>query len=188
MIDSTVHVFIDASNIWNAQQAKGKLFDYKKLVSYLKKQHDASAIKVFYYTAYPKEGTRDYDVSSKHAFYTYLKKGLGFVVRKKSLKQIKISTDEGQGIKEKGDMDVELTLDVMHTKDQFDTALLFTGDSDYLALVNYLKNGGKKVYVYSSENNISSELRTGSHGYRDVLKIKDDIWGKTLNFRNQKNK
>ncbi|MAQ77442.1 hypothetical protein CL684_02875 [Candidatus Campbellbacteria bacterium] len=188
MKSNVVHVFIDASNIWNAQQAKGMLFDYKKLISFLKREHAADTIKAYYYTAYPKDGTRDYDVSSKHSFYTYLKKGLNFVVRKKPLKQIKILTDEGIGIKEKGDMDVELTLDVMHTKDQFDTALLFTGDSDYLALVNYLKNGGKKVFIYSSENNISSELRTGGHGYRDVLKIQEDIWGKKLNFRNQKNK
>lgn len=184
----SVYVFIDASNIWNAQKAKGIAFDYKKLSAFLKHEHQATTIKIFYYTAYPKKDTRDYDISGKHAFYTYLKKGLGFVVRKKPLKQIKIMTEEGEGVKEKGDMDVELTLDVMHFKDQFDTVLLFTGDSDYLALINYLKNGGKKIYVYSSENNISSELRTGSHGYRDVLKIDKDIWGKKLNFRNQKNK
>jgi uncharacterized LabA/DUF88 family protein len=161
-------------------------FDYKKLTSYLKGEHRASEIKMFYYTAYPKKETRSYDVSGKHAFYTYLKKGLGFVVRKKALKQIKIITEEGEGIKEKGDMDVELTLDVMHNKDKFDTVLLFTGDSDYMALVNYLRNGGKKVYIYSSRNNVSSELRSGSNGYKDVLDLEGDIWGKKLNFRNQK--
>ena len=186
MNEHRVYVFIDASNIWNAQKTKGMSFDYEKLTSYLKVAHNAKAIKVFYYTAYPAKETRSYDVSSKHAFYTYLKKGLGFVVRKKPLKQIKVSTEEGEGIKEKGDMDLELTLDVMHNKESFDTALLFTGDSDYMALINYLRNGGKKVYVYSSKNNISNELRTGSDGYKDVLNIKGDIWGKKLSFRNQK--
>jgi len=187
MIEHNVYVFIDASNIWNAQRSKGVSFDYEKLTKYLKKKHEASVIKMFYYTAYPKKETRDYDVSAKHAFYTYLKKGLGFTVRKKPLKQIKITTEEGQGVKEKGDMDVELTLDVMHHRDNFDTIILFTGDSDYMAVVNYLKNRGKKVYIYSSKNNVSNELRTGGDGYQDVLEINADIWGKELKFRNQKN-
>jgi len=188
MEEHNVYVFIDASNIWNTQKAKGMSFDYQKLTAYLKNEHQASTIKMFYFTAYPKNETRSYDVSGKHTFYTYLKKALGFTVRKKPLKQIKITTEEGDGIKEKGDMDVELTLDVMHNKDNFNTVLLFTGDSDYMALINYLRNGGKKVYVYSSKNNVSNELRTGSDGYKDVLHIQEDIWGKKLNFRNQKAK
>ena len=97
-----------------------------------------------------------YDVSRKHAFYTYLKKSLGFIVRKKPLKQIRITIGGINKTIEKGDMDVELTLDVVNNKYFFDTMLLFTGDSDYIALVNYLQNNGKKVHVYSSKNNISS--------------------------------
>jgi len=42
---------------------------------------------VFYYTAYPAEGTRSYSLDGKHKFFTFLKKGLGFVVRKKELKR-----------------------------------------------------------------------------------------------------
>ena len=170
-----VYVFIDASNVWNAQKAKGKLFDYQNLVTYLKKEHNASVLKVFYYTAYPKKETRVYDVSRKHAFYTYLKKSLGFIVRKKPLKQIRITIGGINKTIEKGDMDVELTLDVVNNKYFFDTMLLFTGDSDYIALVNYLQNNGKKVYVYSSKNNISRELRTGGNGYIDILNIKANI-------------
>ena len=45
-----VHVFIDASNLWQMQKAKGKFFDYEKLSKYLKIKFDADAIKIFYYT------------------------------------------------------------------------------------------------------------------------------------------
>jgi len=80
---NTVYVFIDASNLWQAQKAKGKMFDYEKLKAFLKLKFNASEIQIFYYTAYPAKGTRDYDLDGKHKFFTYLKKGLGFTVRKK---------------------------------------------------------------------------------------------------------
>ncbi len=86
--DKIVYVFIDASNLWQAQKAKGKMFDYQKLKSFLKNKFSASEIQIFYYTAYPKEGTREQSQDGKHKFFTYLKKGLGFTVRKKELKRI----------------------------------------------------------------------------------------------------
>ena len=54
----TVYVFIDASNIWQAQKAKGKFFDYDKLKIFLKNKFKALEINMFYYTAYPAQGTR----------------------------------------------------------------------------------------------------------------------------------
>ena len=41
---NVIYVFIDASNSWAAQKAKGKLFDYEKLRKYLKSKFDASTI------------------------------------------------------------------------------------------------------------------------------------------------
>ncbi len=181
-----VAVFIDASNVWQAQKAKGLMFDFEKLITYISDTHQASSVTTYYYTAYPKEGTRSYTTDGKHRFFTYLKKGLGFIVRKKELKRISVSTDIGNTIQEKGNMDVEMTIDCVHFKDRFDTAIFFTGDSDFLALISYLRNKKKKVFVYSSKNNISSELRTGSDGYTDILQIKRDIWGASLKYRDQK--
>ena len=183
---NVVYVFIDASNLWQAQKVKGKFFDLAKLKKYLEMKYKSSELKIFYYTAYPKEGTRSYSTEGKHKFYTYLKKGLGFVVRKKELKQIKIITSDGESIEEKGNMDVEMTIDAVNLVRKYNTAILFTGDSDFLALVSYIKKYNKKVYIYSSQNNISSELRTGGDGYTDVLKIDDDIWRSEVRHRDQK--
>jgi uncharacterized LabA/DUF88 family protein len=183
---TVVYVFIDASNLWAAQKVKGRMFDFEKLKHFLKGRHSATAIKVFYYTAYPADGTRDYSLDGKHKFLTFLKKGLGFVVRKKELKRISVLTEAGETIEEKGNMDVEMTIDAMHHMERYDIAVFFSGDSDFLALVNYVKRNGKKIYIYSSRNNVSEELRTGSDGYTDVLKITEDIWGKELKYREQK--
>lgn len=179
------YVFIDASNLWQAQKAKGRMFDYEKLKAYLKSKFSATELEIFYYTAYPGEGTRDQGTEGKHRFYTYLKKGLGFTVRKKELKRIVIHTDKGDVIQEKGNMDVEMTIDVIHHLKTYDVAVMFTGDSDFLALVSYVRNKGKKAYVFSSKNNISQELRTGADGYFDVLKIEDDIWGKSIRSKEE---
>jgi uncharacterized LabA/DUF88 family protein len=178
-----VYVFIDASNLWEVQKAKGELFDFEKLKRYLKNKFNASSLQIFYYSAYPAEGTRDYSLEGKHKFFTFLKKGLSFVVRKKKLKRIKIITEEVQSVEEKGDMDVELTIDALHHISKYNIAVFFTGDSDFLALVTYLRRDGKEVYIFSSKNNISGELRTGGNGYFDVLEIKEDIWGKKLKHR-----
>lgn len=178
-----VYVFIDASNLWQAQKAKGKFLDYEKLKLYLKEKCSAQDISIYYYTAYPKEGTRDYSLDGKHKFLTYLKKGLGVIVRKKELKRIHTQSEGGDYITEKGNMDVEITIDAVHTVQKYDIAVLFTGDSDFLSLIKYIKSRDKKVYIYSSYNNISSELRTMAHEYIDILDLDYDIWGRKLEHR-----
>jgi len=185
ILQKVVYVFIDASNLWQAQKAKGRFFDYQKLVSFIKNKFNGDLVKVFYYTAYPADGTRSYSLDGKHKFYIFLKKGLGFEVRKKELKRISVVDEYGESIKEKGNMDVEITIDALHHKQKYNIAILFSGDADFLALISYLKVDGKKVYIFSSKNNISEELRTGGDGYFDVLMIKEDIWGRQLQHRKE---
>ncbi|PIY71073.1 hypothetical protein COY88_02280 [Candidatus Roizmanbacteria bacterium CG_4_10_14_0_8_um_filter_35_28] len=182
--ENTIYVFIDASNVWNAVKSVKKFIEYKKLKDYFKNNFNAYKVEIFYYDAYPKEGTRGYNLNGKHKFYTYLKKGLGFTVRKKELKRISIISENGESIKEKGNMDVEITIDALHNINKYDIAVLFSGDADFLALVNYLKNRGKKVYIFSSKDNISHELKTGGNGYFDLKDI-NEIWGKELKHRSK---
>jgi uncharacterized LabA/DUF88 family protein len=101
----------------------------------------------------------------------------------KELKRIHAENEWGQVIEEKGNMDVEIAIDAVHHLEKYDIAVFFTGDSDFLALITYLKNHGEKAYIYSSENNVSYELRTGGDGYFDVLELKNDIWGRELQRR-----
>jgi len=180
--EKIIYAFIDASNVWSAVKSMKKFIEYQNVKDFLRKKFDASEVKIFYYDAYPKVGTRNYDLDGKRRFFTYLKKGLGFTVRKKELKRISIITPDGESIIEKGNMDVELTIDALHNKDKYNIGILFSGDADVLALINYLKNAGKKVYIFSSKGNISSELKTGGSGYFD-LKDSQELWGKDLKYR-----
>jgi len=72
-VDKTgaLYVFIDSSNLWAAQKSKGKMFDYEKLVKYIKDKFKPTELKIFYYTAYPAEGTRDYSLDGRHKFFTF---------------------------------------------------------------------------------------------------------------------
>jgi len=122
-------------------------------------------------------------LDGRHKFFTFLKKGLKFIVRKKELKRISVITPGGEIIEEKGNMDVEIAIDALHHIKKYSIAVFFTGDSDFLALVTYLRARNKKVYIFSSRNNISEELRTGGDGYFDVLDIENDIWRRELKWR-----
>ena len=97
--------------------------DFEKITKYIKEKFNGTTIKVLYYTAYPAEGTRNYSLDPKHRFFTFLKKGLGFAVIKKELKRISIVDEHGVSIEEKGNMDVEITIDSLHHLEKYDTAV-----------------------------------------------------------------
>ncbi len=178
-----IYVFIDASNVWSVVKSKKRFIEYKNIKKYFSKKFNTDNIEIFYYDAYPKDGTREYSLEGKHKFYIYLKKGLGFVVRKKPLKRINTAIDGlSEIIVEKGNMDVEMTIDAVHYLNKYDETVFFSGDCDFLALITYIKNAGKKVFIYSTKDNVSRELRTGGDGYVDIKNI-DEFWGKELKHR-----
>lgn len=176
-----ITIFIDSGNLWQVYKSIRKLLDFSKLVSFFENKFDGKVFKVFYYVAYPGDGTRAKEnIDRLHKFLVYLKKGLGFVVNKKELKVIFQRDSDGNLVynqktgkpqyKEKGNFDVELTIDAIRFSSAYDVAVFFSGDSDFLPLVSYLRNlkNKKCVYVFSSKNSVSSELKTGADGYFDI--------------------
>jgi uncharacterized LabA/DUF88 family protein len=179
--ERAIYVFIDASNLWEAQKAKGRFLDYRGLISIVKEMYQGSSVETFYYTAYPPDGTRGYSSDGKHKFFQYLKEELGFNVVKKPLKRILHTDSDGRRFfLEKGNMDIEMTIDLVRFVDDYDIAVLFTGDSDFLAVLRFLRARGKKAFIFSSRNNISRELRTGGDGYVDVLTLPERAWGRQI--------
>lgn len=41
----TIYVFIDASNLWEAQKAKGRFLDYEKTIKFIQQEFNTSFIK-----------------------------------------------------------------------------------------------------------------------------------------------
>ncbi len=58
----------------------------------------------------------------------------------------------------KADWDVGITVDAIAISDLLDTVILVSGDGDYLPLVEYLQNKGRKVEVMAFRNTASTKL------------------------------
>jgi Uncharacterized conserved protein len=75
----------------------------------------------------------------------------GVTVIKKAVKQLKDGSM-------KGNLDVDLAMDCLLTKDNYDVAILVTGDSDFEKLINVLRTFGKQIIVVSTKDSSSIEL------------------------------
>ena len=62
----------------------------------------------------------------------------------------------------KANFDVEITADILLGLNSLDKVILFTGDSDFIYLVNIIKNQGKNIEFYSSKKTIAWEIRKKS--------------------------
>ncbi|MCK5510517.1 NYN domain-containing protein [Candidatus Parcubacteria bacterium] len=146
-----VSVFIDASNIYYSQKKLKWHIDFKKFLDYLKQELDLQEI--YYYTA------RDLSFFKQTKFIAFLE-SIGYEVRSKKVKFIKSKNKDK--IKDgfyKGNLDVELTIDVLETKNKYDALILVSGDSDFEPLLQLMKRKyNKKCLVMATKHNISIEL------------------------------
>lgn len=140
------YVFIDAANILYSQQTLGWRLDYTKPKQYLEKEINLG--KIFYYTG--KVGSLEKQLS----FISKLKR-IGFIVVAKEVKFIKINTNKAIP---KANLDIELALDAYRFRDEYQTLLLFSGDSDFSYLLKLLKTDLKRIIVCSTKGHIAIEL------------------------------
>jgi len=74
----------------------------------------------------------------------------------------------------KGNLDVELTIDAVHNRDSIESFVLFSGDSDFEALIKYMKAYGKNCIVVSTKDHVSVELLRQAK-FIDLRKLKEEI-------------
>lgn len=161
-VKGKVYVFIDAANILYSQQTLHWRVDYKRLKEYFEKECDLQAI--YFYTG---------RVGDNHKQNSFIKKleQFGYIVKAKEVKRIKISKSAYEW---KGNLDVELTIDVLRNSDNFDTLILMSGDSDFAPLLDVIKSQHKRVLVMSTKGHISKELLDRAK-YINLNKLKESI-------------
>lgn len=157
-----IAVFIDAANILYSQRTLGWKIDYQKLKSFIEAKTEIYG--VFYYTG--KVGT----LEKQEKFFKKLKK-IGFTVVSKEVKFIKINKNK---VIPKGNLDIELALDAFRLNGEYDTLLLFSGDSDFAYLLDLLKEQKKRVIVVSTRGHVSIELLERAK-FIDLRKLKNLI-------------
>lgn len=156
-----VGVFVDNSNLYHAQKDAGWWIDWKKFKLLLQKWLNISFYN--FYIAIPDKS--DIDYRSTKSFVAKLKKFS--TIKTKPMKYIKTRA----GVLRKGDVDVEIVLDVVRNIKSLDVIMIVAGDSDYLELKNWvIKDNKKKIIFVALENNMAWELRQCWHIYLNRIR------------------
>jgi len=164
-IKGKVYVFIDAANIFYSQRTLGWKISYEKLKQYFKDECRDNLGKIFVYTA------QDPERPQQKKFLDMLEIN-GYILRTKEIKRIRIA----KGVYEwKGNFDVELSMDVLDYFQEFTTAVLLSGDSDFAPIVKRMKENGKKIIIMSTKYHISHELIHLSDKYINLKKLREKL-------------
>lgn len=92
------------------------------------------------------------------------------------LKPMKRYRQENGPLRRKANCDVDMAFRMMKEKDTFDCAIFLSGDGDFLPVLKYLKNLGKKVIVLGRGSRTAKEIRqfAGSE-FRDFEYLREKI-------------
>lgn len=79
-------------------------------------------------------------------------------------------------VRKKADVDVEIAVDATSRIAEYDTFVLFSGDSDYRYLLEHLRDVGKRTVVIFRRGHISDELTSVDTDFSiDVFKLRDEF-------------
>jgi len=133
------YAFIDSQNLNLSIRSQGWVLDFGKFRQYLRDKYGTA--KAFLFIGY---------VYENQDLYTSLQKDGFILVFKPTL-----TLPSG---KVKGNVDAELVLHAMIEYDNYDKALIVTGDGDFYCLVDYLRKNDKLLKLMIPNKNSYSSL------------------------------
>lgn len=154
-----VAIFIDGSNLFYAALELKLEIDYNKLLSYL--VADSPLLRCFFYTAVDPKNEK------QQGFLHWLRRH-GYRVISKDIIQL----PDGS---KKGNLDVEIVVDMISLADFYDTAILVSGDGDLAYAVNALTYRGLRVEVVGLRCMTSESLLNVADRYIELDAIKEQI-------------
>jgi uncharacterized LabA/DUF88 family protein len=164
-----IALFVDGANLYGA--AKGLQFDidYKRLLELFARK--GLLVRAFYYTAL----AEDQEFSPLRPLIDWLDYN-GFTVVTKPLKEY---TDVQGRRRVKGNMDIELAIDVMEMSERVDHIVIFSGDGDFRKLVESVQRRGRRVSVCSTIRTqppmVADELRRQADNFIELEELKPMI-------------
>ncbi len=164
-----IALFIDGANLYAAAKALGFDIDYKNLLKEFKNK--GIFVRALYYTAL----MEDQEFSPIRPLIDWLDYN-GFTMVTKPTKEF---TDAAGRRKIKGNMDIELAVDVMQMAENLDHIIIFSGDGDFRRLVEAVQRSGKRVTVVSTMVTqppmIADELRRQADQFIDLADMESII-------------
>ena len=163
-------LFIDGSNFYAAAKGLNLDIDFARMRAYFAK--DTNLIRAYYYTAIPE----DQEFSSLRPLVDWLDYN-GYAVVSKLTREF---IDEETGKRRlKGNMDMELALDMLKLAPHIDHAVLFSGDGDFCRLLEDVQALGVRTTVVSTNKTtppmVADQLRRMADIYIDMVDIAPDI-------------
>lgn len=167
--EERIALFIDGSNLYSSARNLGFDVDYKKLRTLFGAK--ARLIRAFYYTAL----IDDQEYSPIRPLVDWLDYN-GYTLVTKTAKEF---TDADGRRRIKGNMDIELAIDVMEMAERLDHVVLFSGDGDFRRLVEAIQRRGVQVTVVSTTRTsppmVADELRRQADEFIDLKELESDI-------------
>jgi uncharacterized LabA/DUF88 family protein len=162
-----VAIYVDGSNVYFAQkEALGWWIDWPRFLDAMREERDVVSAR--WYQAYRTEPEPEQNRFLHHLAL------IGFAVRKKLLKQVFDRNSGGSHLK--GNLNLDMAIDVLNDIDHYDTAILVTGDSEFEPLIEALQARGKRVIVMATSQNVAIELRNAvGVNYQDLTDLRDAI-------------
>lgn len=162
-----IAVFIDGANFFYMQKDCLRWWiDPKKLLAWVRKKGDVTD--AFYYVAVDPQHIEPQQDNFLKAL-TYM----GYSLVTKDLKTIEL--DDGTE-RRKANLDVEIVLDMFNLIDQYDMAVLLSGDADFERALQMLRARGKRILILSTQGFVAREIRmiAGMH-YQDFQEIRSEV-------------
>jgi len=174
--DERVAIFIDGANLYAAARALGFDIDYKRLLGLF--GEGCHLVRAFYYTAL----VEDQEYSPLRPLVDWLDYN-GYTMVTKPTKEF---TDSMGRRKVKGNMDIELAIDVLEMAPYLDHVVLFSGDGDFRRLVEAVQRKGVRVSVVSTIRSqppmVADELRRQADHFVELGELAENI---ARNFHNR---
>ena len=137
-----VAVFIDGNNLFHAARFHNIDLDYNKLLRVL--LGDGRLLRAFFYTGV------DVGAERQQGFLLWMRRN-GFRVVQKELKTFYDGT-------RKANLDVEIAVDMLSLAGKYDTAVLVSGDEDFVYAINAVAYKGCRVEVAGFRSNTAPKL------------------------------
>ena len=165
-----IGLFIDGSNFHSTTKLLNLEVDYLKLLNFFKGK--GQMIRAYYYTALPDQS----EISPLRKLTDFLDYN-GYTIVSKQTKEY---TDHMSGERRvKGNMDMELALDMLKMSKHLDHVYLFSGDGDFCRLLEDVQDRGVRVTVVSSTHTqpklIADSLRRKADAFLDIDDIYEDL-------------
>ena len=161
-----IALFIDGSNLYSAARALNIDVDYKKLLDEFRKR--GVLTRAYYYTAI----VEDQEYSPIRPLVDWLDYN-GFALVTKPVRRYTEQTT-GQ-VRTKGNMDMEIAVDMLEMAAHLDHAILFSGDGDFRRVVEAVQRKGVRVTVVSTLKSqppmASDELRRQADTFVDLADL-----------------